>query len=72
MSGRQDRAAGLGLIAAGLAGVFAPLALGRAARREVGLEGLDDRILADIGLDRAAIARARRTGAPLLPVGWFG
>jgi hypothetical protein len=76
MSARIDRGAGLALFAAGLAGVFAPLAPGRGVRRRnaelAALLELDDHLLADIGLDRDAIARARRTGGPLARMGWLG
>jgi uncharacterized protein YjiS (DUF1127 family) len=76
MSGRADRGAGLALFAAGLAGVFAPLAPGPAARRRkaelTALMELDDHLLADIGLDRRAIARARWSGGPLTRTGWPG
>jgi uncharacterized protein YjiS (DUF1127 family) len=76
MSGRVDRGAGLALFAAGLAGVFAPLAPGPAARRRkaelTALMELDDHLLADIGLDRDAIARARWSGGPLARMGWHG
>jgi hypothetical protein len=74
MSGRIYRRAGLALFAAGLAGVFAPLAPGPVARRRkaelAALLEFDDHILADIGLDREAIARARRSGRPLVRMGW--
>jgi hypothetical protein len=74
MSGRIDRRAGLALFARGLAGVFAPLAPGPGARRRkaelAALLEFDDHILADIGLDRDAIARARRSGGPLVRMGW--
>jgi hypothetical protein len=76
MSARIDRGAGLALFAAGLAGVLAPLAPGPGARRRnrdlAALLELDDHILADIGLDREAIARARRSGGPLARMGWLG
>jgi uncharacterized protein YjiS (DUF1127 family) len=76
MSGRIHRGAELALFAAGLAGVFAPLAPGPAARRRkaelTALLELDDHLLADIGLDRGAIARATRYGGPLARMGWPG
>lgn len=76
MSGRSGGGAGLARFARGLAGVFVPLAPGPGARRRqrdlAALLELDDHILADIGLDRDAIARARRTGGPLARTGWRG
>jgi hypothetical protein len=73
MNARIDRGAGLALFAAGFAGVFAPLARrGADRRREMGLAELDDRSLADIGIDRAEIARARRIGTPFAPMSWHG
>ncbi len=76
MSGRIERRAGLALFPAGLAGVFAPLAPGPVARRRnaelAALLELDDHILADIWLDREAVARARRSGGPLARVNRVG